>query len=114
MITSDKRKAERVDYTSDVSAYTIIASKSGNIFEVNSKPQTIPAVDISCSGIRLATSHPFADEAILKLKLELRKKQPVDVFARVVWSNHQHVGLKFIILHEEAQRDLAHFTLPPH
>jgi hypothetical protein len=111
---ADKRKAERVFYTSEVSAYTVVASKSGNVFEVTSHPQTFPAVDISSGGIRLATSHPFADEAILKLKLELREKQPVDVFARVVWSNHQNTGLKFIILHEEAQRDIAHFTLPPH
>jgi len=109
----DKRKAERVSYTSNVSAYRVAPSKSGNVFEVTPEPQIFPAVDVSRSGIRLATNRPLADEAILKLKLELRKKKPVDVFARVVWSNHQHMGLKFIILHEEAQRDLAQFTSSP-
>jgi hypothetical protein len=107
---ADKRKTQRVDFTSDVSAYPVVSSKSGYIFEVLSQPQTLPAVDISRGGIRLATRHRFVDRSIFKLKIELHKNNPLDVFARLVWSDKHHIGLKFIVLHEDAQRSITHFT----
>lgn len=113
-MTDDKRQAERVGFTAEVAAYPVVASKSGNIYEVLSEPRSIPAVDISQGGIRLATKQPLDYHSVLKLKIEIQKKRPVDVFARVMWSNQHHSGLKFIVVHEEARRHITHYTHRPH
>lgn len=107
---AEKRQSHRVSYTSDVNAFDVVPSKSGFIFEVASEPHTFPAMDVSCGGIRLAVSRPLVDQSILKIRMELQKKKPVDVFARVVWTDQKQAGLKFIVVHEEAQRHLAHYT----
>ena len=107
---ADKRQTQRVGFTSDVSAFPVVPSKSGNIFEVYPQQHMYSAVDISRGGIRLSTSTPFPQDTILKLKVEILKKHPLDIFARVVWSNNRHTGLKFIVLHEDVQRHITHYT----
>jgi hypothetical protein len=103
----EKRLSRRAGYTSPVDAYQVQPSRSGYIFEVSNEQERFPAVDISHTGIRLATSRTLPISAILKLKLALQPEKPVDVFARVVWSNQAQTGLKFIVLHEEAKQDLS-------
>jgi hypothetical protein len=109
----DKRRFPRVDFTSSLDVYPVIPSKSGFIFEVAPRHESMKAKDISQSGIRLATPQPIAYRSILKLRMELRKKQPVELFARVIWSENGQSGLKFIVLHEEAKRHLAQYTGAP-
>jgi hypothetical protein len=109
-MNEDKRQTQRVGFTSEVSAFSVLPSKSGHIFEVYPQHHLYHSVDISRGGIRLTTHKPFPQDSILKLKVEILKKRPLDIFARVVWSNDHHTGLKFIVLHEEVQRHIAQYT----
>lgn len=59
------------------------------------RPQLCRSRDISAGGIRLKTPHPLPLHSLVKLDFKTHEEQPVQIFAKVVWSTHADCGLKF-------------------
>ena len=107
---SEKRRRERFEVKKPVRVFTVVPSKSGNIFEVDAKHQPGIAHNISESGLKLEVQRPFKSEAILKLNIELEKDQTIEVYAKIVWAKKTHCGVSFVLPDEwaiKAIQDLA-------
>lgn len=108
MNASERRQRPRIPFVGTVSFHHVLPSKSGHIYEVRDPAVQAKAYDINEDGLCLSLSPALEPQAILKLNFEIREKT-VDVYARVVWTNRDRCGLRFIVLDRVCNRAIREF-----
>ncbi len=102
----EKRRFNRIEFREPVQVSPILPSKSANIYEVQDNRFEAQATDISEGGLRLEVPRPFTPHLLLKLKFEMSKDQPIEVFAKIVWSEKRFCGVSFIAVDEFMQKSI--------
>ncbi|HEY5037896.1 MAG TPA: PilZ domain-containing protein [bacterium] len=93
----EKRKFNRFEFQKSVLVFPVIPSESGNIYQVQNKSYESWAHDISEDGLQLENLGNFNSDTILKLRFELEANTPVEVYGKVIWSESDHLGLRFVL-----------------
>ena len=109
MDQSERREKPRVRFEDPVHVHRVEPSKSGHIFEVQGHLLKAKARDINENGLCIHLDAPVAPQSILKLNFAVREK-PVDVYARVVWADRRHCGLRFIVLDRAGNRAIRDYV----
>lgn len=101
---SERRKYRRAQFEGQVTVHPVIESKSGNVFEVQDKPVTVTANNISEGGIRVEGQVQPSKSQIFKLNFQIQKNKAVDVYSKLAWAAEGMVGLQFIVADEEMRK----------
>lgn len=102
----EKRKFNRFEFQKSVLVSPVVPSQSGNIFEVQNKFYESWAHDISEDGLQLENHGQFNSDTILKVHFEVMNDTPVEVFGKVIWSENNHIGLRFVLLDAKARKGI--------
>ena len=60
------------------------------------RPEKCRSRNISAGGMLLSTPQTLPPHTVVKLDFKMFEEQPVQVFAKVVWSSSRDCGLKFL------------------
>src|SRR5579859_1332406 len=104
--TIEKRQHPRFDFQQPVKVYPVLPSKSGNIYEVQSRPVEFQAYNISEEGLALEADRDMDGEIILKMNFEVEKDQPLIVYGKIVWSQEKHLGVRFLMVDSDMRRSI--------
>lgn len=107
---SERRKYRRAQFEASVTVHPVIESKSGNVFEVQEKPMTVSAKDLSEGGIRIEGPAPSAKSNIYKLNFQIQKNHVVDVYSKLAWTAQGMLGLQFIVADEEIRKIIRSYV----
>ena len=107
--SSDKRQHVRVKFSGDLTIYHVQPSKSGYIFEVQEKPISAKLDDVSEAGLKLEIGDTKLATDILKVNFNVKKSEPVNAFAKMVWKNGNCCGLQFIMLDEDSRKRIKNY-----
>ena len=94
--TSEKRIHNRIDFNKPVQVFPVLPSKSGNIYEVQKESFEAQASDVSEGGLGLKVSKPMNPEFLVKMNFELTDKQPIEVYGKIIWSQSDRCGIRFM------------------
>src|SRR5580704_13023884 len=95
--SSEKRRFNRFDFQKSVQVYPVLPLKSGNIYEVQKNSIEVKASDISEGGLRLETSQGLDPKFLLKLNFEVQKDERIEVYAKIMWAEKTHCGVRFML-----------------
>ena len=104
--TTEKRRCDRFQFRGKIQIYPVLASESGNIYEVQNNSFAGRTLDISEGGLRLESAKDIPDAPLLKLAFEVIKDQPVEVYGKVVWSGQGHLGVCFVLPDSAFRKDI--------
>jgi len=108
---SERRKHRRAVYSHPLRVQTVLPSKIGNVYDVNS--QTISAIscDISEGGFGIDLNTVFKAGAILKItfKVGIHDENESEAYVRVVWTRRDKHGLQFLMLEDSTLRKIRGF-----
>lgn len=94
--TAEKRVYNRIDFQKPVRVFPVLPSKSGNIYEVQKDSFEAQASDVSEGGLGLKVSKPMSPEFLVKMNFELADNQPVEIYGKIVWSQSNRCGIRFM------------------
>lgn len=94
--TSEKRIYNRIDFQKPVRIFPVLPSKSGNIYEVQKDSFEAQASDVSEGGLGLKVTKPLSPEFLVKMNFELTENQPVEVYGKIIWSQSNRCGIRFM------------------
>lgn len=103
---TEKRQHPRVDFQKPVKVFPVLPSKSGNIYEVQTRPVEFQAYNISEDGLGLEADGDLGDEVILKINFEVERDRPVIVFGKIIWSHERHFGVRFLMVDQEMRKSI--------
>ncbi len=106
----ERRKYTRAKFQETVTIHNVIESKSGNVFEVEGKPITAKAKDVSEGGMRLEVEMSPSSSKIFKLNFQVQKNKVVDVYSKLAWAANGMFGLQFIVADEEIRQLIRHYV----
>lgn len=95
--SSEKRRFNRFTFQEPVLVFPVLPSQSGNIYEVQRSSIEARAHDISEGGLRLEVDRPLNSNFVLKLNFAVEKSEPVEVYGKIVWSEKNHCGIRFML-----------------
>lgn len=107
---NERRKHTRAKFQEEVTVHGVVESKSGNVFEVQERPVTLRAQDVSEGGIRLEIGDTVSPSKIFKLNFTLPKSKPVDVYSKLAWVEKGMCGLQFIVVDDEIRRMIRSYV----
>ncbi len=94
---NEKRHFDRFKFQKPVRVFSVLPSKSGNIYEVQKNCLELKASNISEGGLNLEVEKPLDSQYLLKMNFEVEKDQLVEVYGKVVWSRENHCGVRFML-----------------
>ena len=93
---NDKRQFNRFEFQKPIRVFPVLPSKSGNIYEVQKESFEVRASDVSEGGVGFATNHPMNPDFLVKMNFEVGEDQPVEVYGKIVWSQSNRCGVRFM------------------
>lgn len=93
---AEKRIHNRIGLQKTVRIFAVLPSKSGNIYEVQKESFEARTSDVSEGGLGLETARPLSPDGLLKINFKLEEDQPVEVYGKVVWSQPNRCGVRFV------------------
>jgi hypothetical protein len=106
----ERRKHARVKFEGDLTVYHVQPSKSGNIFEEQTKPTLVKIVDISEGGIKLDGGGAIISMDILKINFNVQESQPITGYAGMAWKSGSSCGLQFMVLAESTRQLIKNYV----
>ena len=94
---SEKRRFRRYDFKKTVKVFPVVPSISGNIYEVHTQSMEMLSRDISEGGLKLEASGKIESDSLLKLNFEVVDNQPVEIYGKVIWTQDNHLGIRFMM-----------------
>ncbi len=92
----EKRRHNRFEFQKRVRVFPVLPSKSGNIYEVQKDSFEALSANVSEGGLGLETPKPLDPNFLLKVNFEVKDHQTVEVFGKVIWSQPNHCGIRFM------------------
>ncbi len=105
-IPDEKRRHGRFDFQKRVQVFPVLPSKSGNIYEVQKDSFEARSSDVSEGGLGLETPKPLNPDFLLKVNFEVQDRQTVEVYGKVVWSEPNHCGIRFMYTDTSLRRGI--------
>ncbi len=106
----ERRKYTRAQFSETVTVHNVTESKSGNVFEVEGRPITVRAQDVSEGGMKLEFAETASPSQIYKLNFKIPKNGSVDVYSKLAWKGDGSFGLQFIVLDEEVRKHIRNYV----
>jgi hypothetical protein len=107
----EKRRHPRHETSKSVQVFPVLPSKSGNIYEVQTKPLPASAIDISEGGAGLQIpSKNLEPQAIVKLSFETPAEGPVEVYSKIMWTEKNRCGVRFILADQSVINVVREFS----
>jgi hypothetical protein len=107
----ERRRHDRFEFPQPVQIFPVLPSKSGNIYEVQNHSIEFKARDISEGGLRIEVDRPFDSNFLIKLNFEVLKDQPVEVYGKIIWSENNHCGIRFMLADEVLRKGIGALAL---
>ncbi len=107
----EKRHFDRFMFQKPIQVYPVLPSKSGNIYEVQDKVIPAQSHNISEGGLKLETKKSFDVDSILKLSFEAEKDSNVEVYAKIIWAQKAHCGVRFMMPDKSIQKVIRNISL---
>ena len=103
---SDKRQYHRFEFKKPVQVFPVVPSVSGNIFEVHNQSTEMHSHNISEGGLRLEAPGKIQNDSLLKINFDISKDQRIEVYGKVMWTEANHFGVRFILPDPELRQGL--------
>lgn len=104
--TNEKRRHNRVEFQKRVRIFPVLPSKSGNIYEVQTESFEARASDVSEGGVGLEMSRSLNPDFLVKMNFEVQNNQPVEVYGKIVWSQSNRCGVRFMHMDSSLRKGL--------